>query len=84
MSFGHFAEFYGVLYTPTSIFGCILKSVTAYPKVLTLNSYKRINNLDIFFKLVLNRFCRIQGFMSVIEDHRDSQLRVYNFCIITT
>ena len=66
-------NFYGVLYTPTPILGCALKGVTAEPKVvLTLNSNKRRNNLDSFFKLMPNGFCRTQGFMSVIEDQRDS------------
>ena len=35
--------------------------------MLTLNSNKRRNNIDLFFKLVPNRFCLTQGFMSVIE-----------------
>ena len=32
-------KFYGVLYTPTYIFGYTLKSVIADPKMLLLNSY---------------------------------------------
>ena len=52
--------------------GVPLKSVTAQPKMLTLNSNKRRSNLDLFFKIVSNWFCRTPGFMSVIEDHSES------------
>ena len=55
MPFGHFAKFLrSPVYTNPYFGGIPLKSVTAYPKVLTLNSNKRKNNLDLFSKIVPN------------------------------
>ena len=51
MSFGHFAEFlWCPVYTDPYFGGVPLTSVTAYTKMLTLNSNKRRSNLDLFFK----------------------------------
>ena len=71
MSFGHFAEFLRCpVYTNPYFGGVPLKSVTAEPKMLTLNSNKRRSNLDLFFKIVSNRFCPTQGFTSVVKVNR--------------
>ena len=56
MPFGHFAEILRCpVYTNPYFGGVPLKCVTAYPNVLTLNSNKRRNNQDLFFKLVLKK-----------------------------
>ena len=51
MSFGHFAEFLQCpVYIDPYFGGVPLKSITAEPKMLTLNSNKRRSNLDLLFK----------------------------------
>ena len=67
MPFDTFAKFYGVLYTPTPLLGCTLKSAITNPKMLPLNSYSRENKVDLVFRLVPKLFCRTLGFMSVTE-----------------
>ena len=47
--------------------GYTLKSVIADPKVLPLNSYKRENKLDLFYRIVPKGFRRTQDFLSVTE-----------------
>ena len=55
MLFGRFAKFLQCpVYTNPYFGGKPLKSATALPKVLTLNSNKRKNNLDLFSKIVPN------------------------------
>ena len=55
MPFGQFAKFLRCpVYTNSYFGGTPLKSVTAKPKVLTLNSRKSRNNLDLFSKIVPN------------------------------
>ena len=55
MPFGHFAKFLRCpVYTNPYFGGIPLKGVTAKPKVLTLNSKKRKNNLELFSKIEPN------------------------------
>ena len=83
-----------LVYTASPILKYVLKIIISEPKILTLNSNKHENKVELFFRLEHILFCRTKGFVAVAEKILNRMLikmtytcqqkkRIFLECLIT-